>query len=143
MNNSVMHMPPQISLRGLDSHSSGYIPGSGIDRSHDSFILKFLRNLHTIFHSFPTILYSYQKYTSSNFSTSLLILIFYLIHSLINFLLFCLFRTAPVAYEGSQARGRIRAIVAGLRHSHSNSGSEPCLQSTYTTVHGNTRSLTH
>uniref|UniRef100_A0A8D0W5M5 Microfibril associated protein 2 n=1 Tax=Sus scrofa TaxID=9823 RepID=A0A8D0W5M5_PIG len=37
---------------------------------------------------------------------------------------FHLFRAAPVAYGGSQARGRIRAVAAGLRHNHSNSGSE-------------------
>ena len=34
---------------------------------------------------------------------------------------------APAAYGGFQARGRIRAIAAGLPHSHSNSNirSEP------------------
>ena len=39
---------------------------------------------------------------------------------------FLLFRAAPMAYGHSQARGRIRAAAAGLRHSHSNMGSEPC-----------------
>ncbi len=34
---------------------------------------------------------------------------------------------APAAYGGSQARGRIRVVAAGLRHSHSNVGSKPCL----------------
>ena len=34
------------------------------------------------------------------------------------------------SYGGSQARGRIRAVAAGLRQSHSNVGSEPCLQPT-------------
>ena len=46
------------------------------------------------------------------------------------FYFFCLFaisRADPVAYGGSQARGRIGAIVAGLHHSHSNVGSELCL----------------
>ena len=38
-----------------------------------------------------------------------------------------IFRAALAACGGSQARGRIRAIAAGLRHSHSNAGSEPCL----------------
>ena len=33
-----------------------------------------------------------------------------------------------MAYGGSQARGPIRAIAAGLRHSHSNIGSELRLQ---------------
>ena len=37
---------------------------------------------------------------------------------------------APVAYGGSQARGRIGAVATGLRQSHSNAGSEPRLQST-------------
>ena len=38
------------------------------------------------------------------------------------------FRAASKAYGGSQARGLIRAIAAGLHHSHSNARSEPCLQ---------------
>ena len=44
------------------------------------------------------------------------------------FFLFCLFRTTPKAYVGSQARGPIRAVATGLRQSHSNEGSEPHLQ---------------
>jgi len=36
-------------------------------------------------------------------------------------------RAAPVAHGGSQARGLIRAVAAGLHQSHSNTGSEPCL----------------
>ena len=43
------------------------------------------------------------------------------------FFFFCLFRAIPTAYGSSQARGQIRAIAAGLHHSHSNVGSEPCL----------------
>ena len=39
-------------------------------------------------------------------------------------------RAAPTAHEVSQARGPIRAAVAGLRHSHRNAGSEPRLQPT-------------
>ena len=45
------------------------------------------------------------------------------------YLFFCLFafsRATPAAY-GSQARGPIRAVAAGLCHSHSNAGSKPCL----------------
>ena len=34
----------------------------------------------------------------------------------------------PAAHGGSQARGRIRAAAAGLCHSHSKVGAEPCLQ---------------
>ena len=39
-------------------------------------------------------------------------------------------RAAPTAYGGSQARGLIRAVIAGLRHSHSNMESEPSLRPT-------------
>ena len=44
---------------------------------------------------------------------------------------FCLFtfsRAGPMAYGDSQARGLIGAIVTSLCQSHSNMGSEPCLQ---------------
>ena len=37
-------------------------------------------------------------------------------------------RTAPTACGDSQARGRIGALAAGLRQSHSNARSEPHLQ---------------
>ena len=37
---------------------------------------------------------------------------------------------ALAAYGGSQARGPIGAVATGLRQSHSNAGSEPCLQPT-------------
>ena len=43
------------------------------------------------------------------------------------FLFFFLFRAAPEAYGGSQARGQIRAAAADLHHSHSNARSKPCL----------------
>ena len=52
------------------------------------------------------------------------------IHFLFFFFLFCLSRAAPVAYGGSQARGRIGAVAASLHQSHSNVGSEPRLQPT-------------
>ena len=41
-----------------------------------------------------------------------------------------LFRAAPAAYGGSQARSLIGTIAAVLYHSHSNTGSEPSLQPT-------------
>ena len=59
--------------------------------------------------------------------------IFYLIHNKTNtnfFFVFCPFRATPVAYGGSQARGLIGAIAAGLCHSHSNTRSEPHLRTT-------------
>ena len=46
------------------------------------------------------------------------------------FLFFGLFRAAPMAHGGSQARGLIGAIAAGLCHSHSSAGSKPYLQPT-------------
>ena len=41
---------------------------------------------------------------------------------------FFLFRAIPAAYGNSQFRGQIGAEAVGLRHSHSNVGSEPSLQ---------------
>ena len=43
------------------------------------------------------------------------------------FFLFLVFRAVATAYGGSQARGQIGTVAAGLRHSHSNIRSEPCL----------------
>ena len=54
---------------------------------------------------------------------------------------FCLFRAAPEAYGGSQARGLIRAVAAGLHHSHSNGRSKPSL--IYAAAYGNAGSSTH
>ena len=48
----------------------------------------------------------------------------------IYFLLFWLFRSAPESYGGFQAWGQVGAVAAGLGQSHSNAGSEPCLQPT-------------
>ena len=53
-----------------------------------------------------------------------------LFHLCIYLFIFCLFRATPTAYGGSQARGRIRAVAASLRQSHSNVGSEPRLRPT-------------
>ena len=49
------------------------------------------------------------------------------------FFFFCLFsfsRGAPAAYGGSQAGGRTGGVAAGLRHSHSFTGSKPRLRPT-------------
>ena len=43
---------------------------------------------------------------------------------------FSAFWAAPAAYGSSQARGQIRATAASPHHSHSNTGSEPCLRPT-------------
>ena len=46
------------------------------------------------------------------------------------FILFVFIGPYPLAYEGSQARGLIRAVANSLSQSHSNVGSEPHLQPT-------------
>ena len=81
---------------------------------------------------FSHLVYNSQIYLSSYLSISL--------H--IYFCCCCLFRATPIPYGGSQARGPIRAIAAGLHHSHSNVGSEPHLWHT-PQAHSNTGSLTH
>ena len=43
---------------------------------------------------------------------------------------FCLFRATPTACGGSKVRGLIGDAAAGLRQSHSNARSDPCLQPT-------------
>ena len=63
-----------------------------------------------------------SKSHTVTFSTSLFYFIF------LSF--FAISWAAPVAYGGSQARGRIRAIATGLRQSHNNAGSESRLQPT-------------
>ena len=50
--------------------------------------------------------------------------------SQIFFFVFGLFRAAPMAYGGSQARGRIGAVAASLHQSHSDARSELRLQPT-------------
>ena len=47
-----------------------------------------------------------------------------------SYIFFFSFKAAPVAYVSSQARGRIGAVVASLRQSHSNTGYKPHPQPT-------------
>ena len=49
---------------------------------------------------------------------------------LIYLVFFCLFRTTPTAYGGSQAMGQIGAVASGLCQRHSNVGSKPNLRPT-------------
>ena len=57
------------------------------------------------------------------------------------FVCMCLFRAAPTAHKGSQARGQIGAVANGLCLS------QQCqilaTSVTFTTAHSNARSLTH
>ena len=69
---------------------------------------------------FPTII-STKRWGRWVQGASFLVILFLFIY-LLGF-----FRAWPLAYGGSQARGRIGAVDAGLSHSHSNAGSEPCL----------------
>ena len=62
--------------------------------------------------------------------------------SFVFWVFFFLFRAAPMAYRSSQARDRIGATAPGLCHSHSKARSK-IMSATYTTAHGNARSLTH
>ena len=71
----------------------------------------------------------------------------YCSHSIIRiinlFIIFLnLFRAASAACGSSQARGWIRAVAAGLHHSHSNTQTRAA-STTYTTAHGNAGSSTH
>ena len=57
------------------------------------------------------------------------------------FIVFYLLRAAPAAHGGSQARGQIGTVAAGLRQSRSNQ--IWAVSATYTTAHHNTGSLIH
>ena len=63
----------------------------------------------------------FYRYFNLNYVQNDLVLLFFF---------FCLLRAAPAAHGGSQARGPIGAVAAGLHHSHSNAESEPHLQPT-------------
>ena len=67
------------------------------------------------------------KEVAATESTNSAITLFYFI---LFFSLFAFSRAAPAAHGGSQARGLIRAVAAGLYQSHSNAGSEPRLRPT-------------
>ena len=43
---------------------------------------------------------------------------------------FLSFYGGPLTYGGSQARGQVGTVAAGLQYSPSNAGSEPCLRPT-------------
>ena len=59
------------------------------------------------------------------------------------YLFICLFRAAFVAYGASQARGHIRAVATDLHTPPPQPHGIRAASATYTTPHGNVRSLTH
>ena len=70
----------------------------------------------------PTKRYKLIMINYINVTIYFLFILFYFI-----FCLIAICWAAPMAYGGSQARGQIKAVAAGLHHSHSNVGSEPHL----------------
>ena len=66
----------------------------------------------------------------SGLGSLILFLVYREVSVFVVIIIILLFRAAPAAYGGSQARGLIRAIATGLHHSHSNTGSKPHLQPT-------------
>ena len=101
---------------------------------HGIFIIKLMLFLKTLVFLLRD---TFQHYQAAKLLDHLLfILQWWCCHHIMdNFILFIylfqgLFRAAPEAYRGSQARGPIRAVTADLHHSHSNMGSQLCLQPT-------------
>ena len=52
-------------------------------------------------------------------------IVFYFIYFVLLYFILLLFRAAPVAFGGSQARGQIGPTAADLRHSHVRSELDP------------------
>ena len=98
----------------------GSIPGLRIPLFH-GYGEKKPKVTHTLLFCFFAVVFSF-------FSHSLCIWKFWSgTDSVLFCFVLCLFRAALMAYESSQARGRIGAIAAILHHRYSNSGSEPSL----------------
>uniref|UniRef100_A0A8D1PF60 RRM domain-containing protein n=1 Tax=Sus scrofa TaxID=9823 RepID=A0A8D1PF60_PIG len=107
------------------SHGIWKVPGQGLNLSHRCHLPHTCSNAG----SFNPLCWARgQTYASSANRVTAAVAFFFC------FVLFsCLFAiswAAPGAYGGSQARGPIGAVAAGLCQSHSNTGSEPRLQPT-------------
>ena len=71
-----------------------------------------------------------SNYFSASFEMLFFVLFFVFAFTFFFFFFFLLFRAIPVAYGGSQARGQIGAVAAGLHHRHSNARSKARLHPT-------------
>ena len=104
----------------MSAQESGHLnPGCSLKRMGNDQSLIFFNSKHFLaFAHYLTHIYLYiNKINEQDLSDGF-------------FFFFGLFRATLVAYGGSQARDQIRAIVAGLHHSHSNTRSEPRLRPT-------------
>ena len=110
----------------------------GLTRVSNSFTRTYIFELEFIpieYHDYRSRL-SFKVVNIINISRQAIFPIF-MVHVPFLFCFILIFRTTPVAYGSSQARGRIEAAAASLWHSHSNAGSQPRLQPTPQLTHSN------